>query len=200
MGLTEQSIAKKQLSQADQQISQQQQQLDSDPNALYADEARESRATNILDQINPDNLLSDIENRIRGRKKNQYTKEWEPISQNQKPVNEELITNFMSFLGAILNQNVSMSNFSAGEINNMMSMIITYVKNDLTVNDVKYDIVENYTEMSRIANIICITCFSTFKQAMNGSLSRRVFGSLKMDASLVNDPKKSLGDTFKFWK
>ncbi len=71
---------------------------------------------------------------------------------------------------------------------------------DMTVNDEKYGIKENYTEMTRIGNIICITCFATFKQAMNGSLSRRVFGSLKMDASLINNPKKSLSDALKFWQ
>lgn len=199
MALTEQDIASKQLQQRDRELSAVEKQTDSDPNAIYADEAREQRAANLLDQINPDNLLVDIEHRIRGEKKNPYTKQWEPISKNQTPVNDDLITNFMSFLGAILNQNVSMSNFSANEINNMMDMIITYVKNDLTVNDEKYQIVGNYTEMSRIANIICITCFSTFKQAMNGSLSRRVFGSLKMDANLVNEPKKSIAEAFKIW-
>lgn len=200
MNLSEQDIAKKQLRQTDQQIAIEKERTENDPNAIYADEARESRAANLLDQLNPDNLLVDIEHRIRGEKKNPYTKQWEPISADAKPINQELITNFMSFLGAILNQNVSMSNFSADEINNMMSMIISYVKIDLTTNDEKYDIVGNYVEMTRIGNIICITCFATFKQALNGSLSRRVFGSLKMDASLINPPKKGFAEALKVWQ
>ena len=193
MVLSDQELVEKQLKQTDTQ-------LDNDPNAIYASEAREARTANILDQINPDNLLVDIEHRIRGEKKNPYSQEWEPISEKKIAISEDLIINFISFLGAILNQNVSMSNFSSNEINNMMEMIITYVASDLTVNDEKYGIQGNYNEMSRIANIICITCFATFKQAMNGSLSRRVFGSLKMDASLVNDPKKGFGEALRFWK
>ena len=63
----------------------------------------------------------------------------------------------------------------------------------------KFEIVGNYTEMTRIANIVCITCFSTFKQAMGGTLSRRIFGSLKMDAKLVNDPKKGWMEALKFY-
>ena len=51
---------------------QQDKQIANDPNAMYADMAREERATNILAQINPDNLLTDIEHRIRGEKKDVY--------------------------------------------------------------------------------------------------------------------------------
>ena len=93
-----------------------------------------------------------------------------------------------------------MSNFTPNEINNMMEMIITYVKNDLTVNDEKYGIVGNWTEMDRIANIICLTCFATFKQAMGGSFSRRVFGAMKVSADLTQEPKKNWKDAVACWK
>ena len=93
-----------------------------------------------------------------------------------------------------------MSNFTTNEINNMMQMIITYVKNDLTVNDEKYEIVGNWTEMDRIANIICITCFSTFKQALNGTFSRRVFGAMKVSADLTKETKKGWKDAVQFWR
>ena len=93
-----------------------------------------------------------------------------------------------------------MSNFSADEINNMMGMIITYIAVDLTINDAEYGIVDDYPEMWRIGNIICITCFSTFKQAMNGSLSRRIFGSLKVAANLNEEKKNGIGDALMFWK
>ncbi len=183
------------------QLSQEDRKIDNDPNAVYADQLREERTANLLDQLNPDNLLTDIEHRIRGEKKDPYTKQWVPISvKYSREINEQLISNFISFLGAILNQNTSMSNFTTNEINNMMTMIITYVKNDLTVNDEKYDIVGNWTEMDRIANIICLTCFSTFKQAMNGTFSRRVFGALKVSADLTQDKKKSWKDAVAFWR
>ena len=192
--LTEEQFLRKQLSQEDQKI-------ENDPNAVYADAMREERTANLLDQLNPDNLLTDIEHRIRGEKKDPFTQKWIPISKKYtREINEELVSNFVSFLGAILNQNTSMSNFSTNEINNMMGMIITYVKNDLTVNDEKYDIVGNWTEMDRIANIICITCLSTFKQALNGTFSRRVFGTMKVSADLTREPKKSWKDALAVWR
>ncbi len=193
MVLTEEQVVQKQL-------QMQQEQIDGDPQQIYADSLREERTSNLLDQLNPDNLLVDVEHRIRGEKKNPFTKQWEPRTGASRIINEQLISNFMSFLGAILNQNVSMSNFSEREINNLMRIIISYVSNDLTTNDQKYGLSGDYTEMTRIANIICITCFATFKQALNGTLSRRVFGSLKLDASLTRNDNKNWRDSLAFWK
>lgn len=192
MVLTEEDVARA-------QIEQGQQGLDNDPASVHADVLREDRVANLLDQLNPDNLMVDIEHRIRGEKKDPYTNRWVPIAGNSKPVSEKLISNFMSFLGSILNQNTAMSNFSSDEINNLMMMIVTYVGIDLTVNDEEYGIVEDYPEMWRIANIVCITCFATFKQAMNGMQSRRVFGGLKINASLTEDKKPGVKDAFAFW-
>ncbi len=181
-------------------LKQNQQQLDNDPNAIYADTLRKEGTANLLDQLNPDNLLVDIEHRIRGEKKDPYSGQWVPISKVQTPISEELVSNFISFLGAILNQNTSMSNFSADEINNMMEMIVTYVGIDLDVNDAKYGIEDNYPEMWRIAHIISISCFATFKQAMNGMLSKRIFGSLKVDAHLTDTNKSTMKDALTFWR
>ncbi len=177
-----------------------QQQIANDPNAIYADTLREDKVSNFIQQINPDNLLVDIEHRIRGEKKNTYTQQWEPIAEGQVPVSEELIVNFVSFLGSILNQNTSLSHFTAPEINNIMEIIIEYIKDDLTDNDEKYGIVGNYTEMSRIGNILAFSVFATLKQALNGNLARRIFSSLKVSASLTDEKKGGIKEAIQFWK
>ncbi len=172
-----------------------------DLNTLYADTVKEEKITNILSQINPDNLLADIEYRIRGYKKNILTSDWEKINKNSAEISEELVANFMSFLGSVLNQNTSMSNFSSGEINTIMSHIIEYISDDLTVNDEKYDLVGNYQEMSRIGNVISMTVFSVLKRAQNGMEARRVFSALKISETLTQAPQqKGLLDAMKFWK
>lgn len=181
------------------QLSQGQQQLDNDPNAIHADILRDEQTATFLKQLNPDNLLVDIEHRIRGEKKNDRG-EWIPITANSTPVSEKLISNFMSFLGSILNQNASMSNFSSAEINNLMEMIITYVGIDLTINDQEYGIVENYTEMWRISMIINSSCFFVLKQAMNGMFARRVFGTMKLHGDLTQDNKPKMADALRIWK
>ena len=189
--ITEEYVAGKQL-------QQNQQQIDGDPNAVYADNMKDERAANLLNQINPDNLLTDIEHRIRGEKKNPYSQKWEK-TEGQKQISEKLISSFMSFLGSILNQNTSMSNFSTNEINNMMEIIIHYVAKDLDVNDEEYGLYEDYPEMDRIGIIICSTCFSTLKQALNGGLSRRVFSTIRLSGNL-DDDKTGGQNPFAFWK
>lgn len=172
-----------------------------DTQSIYADTMREEKITNILAQINPDNLLSDIEYRIRGYKKNNLTGEWEKIDKNASPINDHLVSNFMSFLGSVLNQNTSMSNFSSGEINGIMEHLIEFIADDLTVNDEKYGLIGNYQEMSRIGNIITMTVFAVLKRSQNGMEARRIFSSLRIQETLTQAPQgKGLADALKFWK
>lgn len=191
MSLTEDEIVRKQFQQTDQQ-------LENDPNAIHADSMREERVGNLLEQINPDRLMIEIENRIRGKRLDPRLG-WVDIAKEKKVISELLISNFMSFLGSILNQNVSMSNFSASEINGIMELIINQITIDLTTNDEEYGIVEDYSEMTRIANIICISCFATFKQAMNGMMARRIFGTLKVSGSLTDEHKPGFKEALNFW-
>jgi len=188
-----------------------QQRQDQDPNSIYADSMREERINNIIQQLNPDNLVEDIEHRIRGEKRNRYSKEWEPINPNSlKRVSDLLIENYISFLSSLLTQNTSLSNFSAGEINNLMMMIVEHIRDDLSDNAENYGFItlDNYcnriidfNEMNRIGMIICGTTFAVFKRAQNGMEARRIFSSLKVSESLNQaDNKKGLIDSLKFWK
>lgn len=179
----------------------QQEQIANDPNALYAEQMREEKITNILSQISPDTLLNEIEHRIRGEKKNEFTKVWEPISKDAPEISEEMVSKFMSFLSSILNQNTTMSNFSPQEINNLMQMVVRYVASDLDVNSEKYGIEGDYTEMTRIGMIIQNTVFTVLKRAQNGMEARRVFGAWKVTENLNQaNQKKGIMDTLSFWK
>jgi hypothetical protein len=114
---------------------------DGDPATVYADSMREDKIRNVIAQINPELLLSEIEHRIRGEKK-EYSGGveigWIPVSKNKELVSEELVQNYIAFLNAYLTQNNSLSNFSPEEINNIMEVIIDYIKDDLTDNGERY--------------------------------------------------------------
>ncbi len=189
------------MGQLNQQAALQSQQQASDPNALYADIMREEKVTNIIAQISPENLLEEIEHRIRGEKKNVFSRQWEKINPEGTEISNELVANFMSFLGSILNQNTSLSNFSSKEINNLMEVIIEWIRDDITDNDKKYNLVGKYTEMGRIGHIICMTCFTVFKRAQNGMEARNMWKALKVQEALSPMPqKKGMMDALKFWK
>jgi hypothetical protein len=113
-------------------------QLDSDPNSIYADSLRDEKVKNVIGQINPELLLTEIEHRIRGEKKNHYTGQWELINSEGQDVSEELVQNYIAFLNAYLTQNNSLSNFSPDEINNIMSVVTDYVRDDLSDNSERY--------------------------------------------------------------
>lgn len=120
------------------QRQMQQEQLENNPNSVYADSMREDKVKNVIAQLNPELLLEEIEHRIRGEKRNYYTDMWEPISEEGKKVSELLVQNYISFLNAYLTQNNSLSNFSPPEINNIMAVVIDYIKDDLSDNAEKY--------------------------------------------------------------
>lgn len=92
-----------------------------------------------------------------------------------------------------------MSNFKEQEVNNMMEMITDWVKSDFVVNAGKYGIEGQYTEYDRIAHIICLSCFTVFKRALNGRESARIFKMLRVNET--NSPQKNkLMDNLAFWK
>ncbi len=177
---------------------QQQEAIANDPNSMYADALREEKATNILAQIDPGNLLNDIEHRIRGEKKDGYG-QWSAVSKSKGNVSEELVSDFISYLGSILNQNTSMSNFKPQEVNNLMELITDWVKTNFIVNAELYGIEGNYPEYDRIGHIVLNSCFTVFKRALNGSESRKIFRMMKMNETINPSKENKFTDNFKFW-
>jgi hypothetical protein len=113
----------------------------SDPNSVYADSMREDKIKNVIAQLNPELLLTEIEHRIRGEKK-VYSSGveigWERISKDEPLVSEELVQNYVAFLNAYLTQNNSLSNFSPEEINRIMEVVVDYIRDDLSDNSERY--------------------------------------------------------------
>ena len=131
------------------QREMQERQQAGDPNSVYADSMREDKIKNVIAQLNPELLLTEIEHRIRGEKKNHYTDQWEPINKNSPKISEELVQNYISLLNVYLTQNNSLSNFSPEEINNIMSVIIEYIRDDLTDNGEKYGLTTKNTMIQK---------------------------------------------------
>jgi hypothetical protein len=150
------------------QQDMQQQQINSDPNSLYADGMRDEKVRNVISQINPEVLLTEIEHRLRGEKKNHYTEQWELIDPKGKRINELLVQNYISFLNVYITQNTSMSNFSPPEINNIMSVIVDYIKDDLSDNAEKYGL----TVKNEIEREVTVKVLTPYTNA-NGIVSMK---------------------------
>lgn len=176
-------------------------QPNSNSDEVYSDLMREERVANIISQLNPENLLEDIEYRIKGYKKDRTSGTWKKIDPNAKEIPPMLVSNFISFLNSVLNNNTTFSNFSGNDINRIMKVIIEYVVDDLSDNAEAYGFKENYTERTRIALIIVGSCFTVFKRAENGMEAKRFFSALKVQEQNIaqQQQKKGLIDHLKFW-
>jgi predicted Zn-dependent peptidase len=134
------------------------------PNAVYADAMREEKIRNVIAQLNPELLLNEIEHRIRGEKKDQFTEEW--IKPDNKELTSEiLVQNYISFLSVYLTQNNSLSNFSPNEINNIMNVVTDFVRDDLSDNAEAYGLTKkNY--ITRMVNVKWLVPY-TNKEGIN---------------------------------
>jgi len=166
---------------------------------VYASLYQEERIRNVIAQLNPDHVLIEIHWRIRGYIKNQFTGEWQKLQKDMPEPSPELVANFISYLSSILTQNTTMSNYAPEEINAIMKLVIHWLSDDLRANQLRYGLQGKYTEWTRVAHMLLNQVFSTFKRAINGNESKRMFNALSMIDNLqANQQKKpSLMDNIK---
>jgi len=171
------------------------------PNELYANAMQEEKVRNIISQLDPDNQLKEIEMRIRGYKKNVFSQDWERIDDSVPEPPKLLIARFISYLGSIMNQNTTQSNISEPQINKIMKIVIEYVADELDSNEELYNLKDNYTEKTRIGDIIVNSVFFVLSRALNGQEARRMWGALNLNENYsTTPPKNRMMEALKFWK
>lgn len=158
---------------------------------IYSAVIQEQRMGNILEQLNPERLIVEIEFRLKGYKKNEFTKKWELIGKREKAVSDELVSDFLSILSANLTNNTTLSNFTPDEINRLMANLIRTLIDMLREKSEGYDLKNDYAERNRILNITCSTVFYALKRAQGGLESKRMFDSTKIsDMPYVQQQQK----------
>jgi len=167
---------------------------------LYANVLNENRIQNIIAQISPDNQLYEIEMRMKGYKKNIYTGGWEKIDPNAPEPHSLLVSRYVAFISSILNQNTSLSNVSANQINKIMKITIEYVTDDLDANSNLYGLETDYTERTRLGYMMLNVLFLVLNRAKDGMESRRMWKALNVSETGSLDQKKGMFDFMKFWK
>lgn len=170
---------------------------------LYANTFQEERLRNILSQISPDNQLHEVEMRLRGYKKDIFTGTWEKIG--NFVVSETLVERYIGFLSAFMNQSTALSNLTEKNINNIMGMVIEYLSDDLDAHSEEYGIGNNYTERTRVGNIIVSSTFFVLNRALNGQEARRMWSSLSLrelsgGTGKQQSVNKGMLEGLKFWK
>jgi hypothetical protein len=168
----------------------------------YADAVQQQKLENILTQLNPDKLLIEIEYRIRKYRKNPISNEWERVNVNQKEVSMEMVTNIISILSSVLNNNTTFSNYTESEVNKLMMLVIDNMIEDLSANCKLYGIDNDYAERNRICFIVCSTIFSALKRALQGNEANKFWKSVNITGDIENangQSKAKLSDVLKLW-
>lgn len=158
---------------------------------VYSAIIQEKRTENILEQINPERLIIEIEYRLKGYKKNQFSRKWELIGLREKEVSDELISDFLSILSSNLTNNTTLSNFAPDEINKLMKNLIRKLIDMIREKSETYNLKDNYSERDRILLITLSTVFYALKRAQGGLESKRIFDSTQIrDQSMLIPQQK----------
>lgn len=179
-----------------------QQQMPVSSDELYANQMQENKLKNIISQISPTNQIEDIELRLRGYKKNFITGEWEKISDKIIPPSDLLIGRYVSWLASIMNLNTTMGNLSSTQITKLMKQAIEWVVDDLDAHSDEYGIGNDYTERTRIADMVLNSTFLVLNRSLNGAEARRFWSSLSLAESSNMNPnmQNKSNEWWKFWK
>lgn len=159
----------------------------------------QKKIENLISQINADQLVVEIEYRLKGWRKNEYTGSWELSSKIEKEVSDELLSDVISLLSAFLTNNTTLSNFQDIEINRIMKVIIRKVIDMIRMNSEEYGLAGDYGERDRVLLIICHSIFSTLKRGQNGLEAKRLLESLNIKENMVTQGKSPL-EKMQFWK
>lgn len=158
---------------------------------IYSGIIQERKIENILEQLNPERLIVEIEFRLKGYKKNQFSRKWELIGLKEKQVSDELVSDILSILSGLLTNNTSVSNYTTDEINRIMATLIRGLIDIIREKSEVYNLEDNYAERDRVMLICLSTVFSTLKRAQGGLESKRLFASTQIkDPFPMNQPQK----------
>ncbi|MBD3253149.1 hypothetical protein GF386_05430 [Candidatus Pacearchaeota archaeon] len=171
-----------------------------DDRQIYALQAQEERVKTFIEHISPENQLADLQMRIKGYIKDPLTKSWKKVNENAPEPHPMLVARYISFLSSIMNQNTTFSTLSPGEINGIMKIIIEWLTDDLDSNAEEYTLKNDYSERTRIGQLLLNNTFMALKRAQNGMESRRIFKALNVSESLSQQPQQAKWDFLKFWK
>jgi len=151
---------------------------------VYSAIIQEEKIRNVIEQLNPERLIIEIEFRLKGYRKNIFTQQWELIGKSEKPVSNELISDFLSILSSNLTNNTTLSNFTPDEINKLMA---TFIRNFIDIIRMKskiYGLEKDYAERKRILLIVLSTIFYALKRGQGGLESKRLFDAMDIKESV----------------
>ena len=170
------------------------------PNDIYTQQLNEDKIKNIISQISPTNQVEEIEMRIKGYKRDFQTGDWEKVVDIESSIPDKLVNRYVSWLSSFMNLNTTLGNLSSQQITRLMKNAVEWVVDDIDANADIYGIETDYTERTRISDILLNSTFLVLNRSLNGQEARRFWHSLSLAENLTGNNQQQKSDWWKFWK
>lgn len=170
----------------------------------------ESSIANIVDQIDPQQIIDNFNHALKGEYYNKEKGGWESAGDGSPLVNDSCRSWIISYLTAIMNKASTLGIINEKQFSGLMQGIIRNVTREFACNLEKFGFVpkgrgydkKDYlnigipdsSRMDSIAEAIYQRAFLIYSRSINGMESRKIFGSLSMNDSMgFNQQQKSPG-------
>jgi len=169
--------------------------------------SQESLINNIVEQINPQQIIDNLDHALKGEMYNKEKGMWEMNASKKKLVNDACRGAITSYVTGILTNNTTMSILQPKDLSNIMLSIIETINKLFIVNLEEFGFVppgpgfskgeyENKgvpdtARMTQVSNMVYTVLFLVLCRALGGMESKKIFSSLSMTDSMgYNQPQK----------
>ena len=160
----------------------------------------ENTVDNILAQIDPSQIIDNLDHALKGEIYNKEKGAWELNPSGKAMVNDACRGSVISYLTGLLTNNTTMSILQPNDLSNIMESVIETITKRFVVNLEEFGFVPpgpGYEEgrycnqgtpdtarMTQVSNLVYTVVFLTLSRAIAGMESKKVFGSLSMTDNL----------------
>ena len=170
----------------------------------------ENTIDNLVEQINPAQIIDNLDHALKGEIYNKEKGIWEMNSSKKPLVNDACRGSIISYISGILTNNTTMGIIDNNQLSNVMEEIIDSTTKSFVCNLEEFGFVaagdgfnkgeyENKgspdtARMTRVSGMIYIVCFMVLSRALNGMESKKIFNSLSMTDSMGYNPMPQQGN------
>lgn len=194
-----------------QNVYQQEVPIDINSPAMMPSFAPEMNIRNVVDQINPQQIIDNLDHALKGEFYNKETGTWEMNSSGKSLVNDSCRGAIISYVTGLLTNNTTMSIINENQLSHIMDSVIQTITRTFVVNLEEFGFVppgpkystgvfENKgtpdsARMGQVANMVYSIVFLVLTRALKGMESRKIFSSLSMsDAMGFQPPPQQQGN------
>lgn len=170
---------------------------------------QEGNIANIVDQIDPQQIIDNFNHALKGEYFNKEKGTWEKVGDGVPLVNDACRSWIISYLTALMNKASTLGTISEKQFSGLMQGIIRNVGREFVCNLERFGFVPagpgyavgdyhnigipDSSRMDTISEAIYQRAFVIYSRSVNGMESRKIFSSLSMSDPMQFNPQQQKG-------